>query len=408
MTLERLTQITSVGITSGITLNNATLTGVTTITSLDSVSVGGTITAVDGNFSGNITAVGATFSGNVSIAGTLTYEDVTNIDSVGIITAQSGINVTGGVTVGTGATLDGSTNTIIASTNGSERLRIDSNGLLRHGVISGGTYNGNISFAYNDRYPSIEYRTGGTIDGRVWKDVNSGYFLLENVTNGFIFEASNSEALRINSSGNIGINTDNPTKQITVGAAITTGLFQVSPHISGWDIAVTSGNLAPHYQTDFSLYTGQIGAGTKRFGVDSSGRVTMPYQPAFYAYKNDDGTQVGSGDYIFNDVVTNRGSHYSTTNGRFTAPVAGAYFFSCAIQLFGSTSGGGHVSFRVNGVDFMGSQNSSNPVYDEIAGAHDNIYFSAVITLAADEYVTVWRSFTTRGMQSYFTGYLIG
>ncbi|GIR27609.1 MAG: hypothetical protein CM15mP42_05590 [Methanobacteriota archaeon] len=30
----------------------------------------------------------ATFAGNVSIAGTLTYEDVTNIDSVGVITAK--------------------------------------------------------------------------------------------------------------------------------------------------------------------------------------------------------------------------------------------------------------------------------------------------------------------------------
>ena len=33
----------------------------------------------------------STFSGNVSIAGTLTYDDVTNIDSVGLITARSGI-----------------------------------------------------------------------------------------------------------------------------------------------------------------------------------------------------------------------------------------------------------------------------------------------------------------------------
>tara|TARA_R100000030_G_scaffold8387_1_gene5720 strand:- start:33 stop:347 length:315 start_codon:yes stop_codon:yes gene_type:complete len=36
------------------------------------------------------------FSGNVSIGGTLTYEDVTNVDSVGIVTAQSGIRVTAG------------------------------------------------------------------------------------------------------------------------------------------------------------------------------------------------------------------------------------------------------------------------------------------------------------------------
>jgi len=39
----------------------------------------------------NITGVAATFTGNVSIAGTLTYEDVTNIDSVGIVTARSGV-----------------------------------------------------------------------------------------------------------------------------------------------------------------------------------------------------------------------------------------------------------------------------------------------------------------------------
>ena len=47
-------------------------------------------------FSGNITGVAATFTGNVSIGGTLTYEDVTNIDSVGIITARSGVKITGG------------------------------------------------------------------------------------------------------------------------------------------------------------------------------------------------------------------------------------------------------------------------------------------------------------------------
>jgi len=39
----------------------------------------------------NIVGVAATFTGDVSIAGTLTYEDVTNIDSVGIVTARSGV-----------------------------------------------------------------------------------------------------------------------------------------------------------------------------------------------------------------------------------------------------------------------------------------------------------------------------
>ena len=50
---------------------------------------------------GNLLVTGiATFQGNVSIAGTLTYEDVTNVDSIGLITARNGIHVTGaGVSV---------------------------------------------------------------------------------------------------------------------------------------------------------------------------------------------------------------------------------------------------------------------------------------------------------------------
>ena len=48
------------------------------------------------SFPNGITGTAATFSGNVSIAGTLTYEDVTNIDSVGLITARSGIQVLAG------------------------------------------------------------------------------------------------------------------------------------------------------------------------------------------------------------------------------------------------------------------------------------------------------------------------
>ena len=42
----------------------------------------------------------STFNGNVSIAGTLTYDDVTNIDSVGIVTARNGIRVGAGESIG--------------------------------------------------------------------------------------------------------------------------------------------------------------------------------------------------------------------------------------------------------------------------------------------------------------------
>ena len=50
-------------------------------------------------FSGNVTGVAATFTGNVSVGGVLTYEDVTNVDSVGLITARSGIRIGAGQSV---------------------------------------------------------------------------------------------------------------------------------------------------------------------------------------------------------------------------------------------------------------------------------------------------------------------
>ena len=63
-------------------------------------TVGGGVSAVDGFFSGILTAVGnASFSGSVSVGGTITYEDVTNVDSVGIITARSNILVGSGITL---------------------------------------------------------------------------------------------------------------------------------------------------------------------------------------------------------------------------------------------------------------------------------------------------------------------
>ena len=83
-----LTKIGSIGINTGISF-----AGVTTIATLNAsdnvLSVGGTV-----NFVSDVS-----IGGTVSIAGTLTYEDVTNIDAVGLITARNGIVVGGGITL---------------------------------------------------------------------------------------------------------------------------------------------------------------------------------------------------------------------------------------------------------------------------------------------------------------------
>ena len=74
----------------------------------------------DGSITGN---PNITLTENVSIAGTVTYEDVTNVDSIGIITARSGINITGG-------SLDVQGNTTITGT------LVASNGNITNGNIT--------------------------------------------------------------------------------------------------------------------------------------------------------------------------------------------------------------------------------------------------------------------------------
>jgi len=78
--------------------------------------VTGIITATTGKFTGNISAVDGTFTGDVNIAGTMTYDDVTRIDSVGIVTAGGGLYVgrTEGTGTGIGATFTTAGNAILA------------------------------------------------------------------------------------------------------------------------------------------------------------------------------------------------------------------------------------------------------------------------------------------------------
>ena len=88
-----------------LTVSNGSITGnlVGIVTGDVTGNVSGTagtftgyVSATQG-FSGNISGTAATFTGNVSIGGTLTYDDVTNIDSVGLITARNGLQVLAGI-----------------------------------------------------------------------------------------------------------------------------------------------------------------------------------------------------------------------------------------------------------------------------------------------------------------------
>ena len=98
---------------------------------------------------GVITATAATFTGNVSIAGTLTYEDVTNVDSVGLVTARTGVRVTdGGLVVTSG----------VSTFSGAMRVATGMEKVHRH---SGNT----VTLTYNSTSSSnVGYTTNPTGD----------------------------------------------------------------------------------------------------------------------------------------------------------------------------------------------------------------------------------------------------
>jgi len=110
-------------------------------TKVNAAGIGTTqpLTLSGANLSGVITASGlyvtgiSTFTGNVSIGGTLTYEDTTNVDSIGLITARNGIRITGG----SGLDLTGSSGIITATTyKVGAAVTISSGGLEIAGVTT--------------------------------------------------------------------------------------------------------------------------------------------------------------------------------------------------------------------------------------------------------------------------------
>ncbi len=137
---------------TGVTIynNDAYFAGVITATRFEG-AISGVATIAQGLTGSpditvrNITGVGATFSGNVSIGGTLTYEDVKNIDSVGIITARKDVKIQRNLTVTGISTFTGA---------------------LNAGVINATTVNANVSGNVTGNVTGNASGTAGGLTGR--------------------------------------------------------------------------------------------------------------------------------------------------------------------------------------------------------------------------------------------------
>jgi len=157
----------SVDISTNLSVNNqTTLTGFTTLGS--NLFVAGVST-----FANTINGTNAEFSGNVNIAGVLTYEDVTNVDAIGIITARSGIKV-----------LAGGINAVgIVTADGLDAIEIKDDGTsITTGAVSVIDFTGGNTITYNAGTKTVTVPVGaGSGTGGKFAENATGIHTLGNV-----------------------------------------------------------------------------------------------------------------------------------------------------------------------------------------------------------------------------------
>jgi len=198
------------------------------------------VPATGGSVSIGTATGGVTIPGNLGIAGVLTYEDVTNIDSVGVITARDGLRVTGITTITSGSiqvNAGGNTTQAIFSGNGGSGSRglsivTESVGAQDEGVI-------------------LNARASGTT-GRIKLQTNS--------TTALTIDGSGSNGNVTANTGNIiigtagkGIDYSAQTPTAVSGATATGEVFD---HYEEGTWTATLGNVnAPTYEAQGGVYT---------------------------------------------------------------------------------------------------------------------------------------------------------
>jgi hypothetical protein len=151
---------------------------------------------------------------------------------------------------------------------------------------------------------------------------------------------------------------------------------------------------------------------TSAMGIYNAGYVTKPNNPAFRAYYsvNSLWNLANNATFIFNATEYNIGSCYNTSNGIFTAPVAGVYQFNFYSIVLGAYNNAA-ISFRKNG----GAPTSGFNVHfsPTATGYWSNVVYTTSLYLNAGDYVYV---LNTSGINidyhgddwSSFSGYLVG
>ena len=217
----------------------------------------------------------STFSGDVSIGGTLTYEDVTNIDSVGVITARSGLVIGGDANNGV-----------------AEGFKLDANGLMQVSRGSG------VSALF------AGYTQGSSTQTSRINNNGNAYFL-----------------------GNVGVGTNNPGQKLHVLGDGSTAV-QVSDGTNNQYFAsvATNNNFSNGSVAGDALIRGQSGfavspnnGSSVKFRIASDGSITAAGNLDLGDINNGSANRIYSTGYIFTRQDDTTQAGYRLYSGGFGA-----------------------------------------------------------------------------------------
>ena len=200
-----------------------------------------------------------------------------------------------------------------------------------------------------------------------------------NGPNNFIISSNSTTRMFFNgTSGNIGIGTSSPSTRLHVSTGTTGGMaiLQGSARTMYFEDSGDSARISTEGTGPFVIRAASSGG--NHLAIDTSGRVTMPNQPAFAGRRLS--SQSGGAYWTHDTVDYNVDNCWNGTTARFTCPIAGRYL---VITRFMNTSSYAVRLFK------NGSYTGYQLAYEQSNPSWQGSYGSAIVQCAISDYLQI-------------------